>query len=178
MGVFSERRKRLDGPWPRPTTQTAAIKALTLPDGDGDGGWYRLVVTYTDQQGVTERHASDRVSEPIKIQVGDLSEPAPAPTLSSSATSGAVVGSTLSVNNPGSKVEWQQQHGTGDGAYWKTIATSNGTLSHNVGSRGCGVTRRGLALRRATVWTATTVLEVNGGREIAAVLPNNNADYC
>ena len=146
--------------WKAVTTDTVTSdKDLAL--NDGDGGYYRLVVTYTDQQDVAERHASDG------IQVGDLSAPEPAPELSAQS---AVVGSTLRVNNPGSEVKWQQQHGTGDNAYWKTIQT-DGTLAIKSDHEG--------AMLRAVVshfgsdgLVATTVLAVNGGREIAA-LPNN-----
>ena len=133
--------------------------ALTLADGDGD--WYRLVVTYTDQQGVAERHVSNA------IQVGELDAPEDAPTLS--ATSGTVVGSTLRVNDPGSKVEWQQQHGTGDSAYWSTIATGN-TLAITSDHEGA-VLRAVVSHSGDDGLEATTVLAVNGGSAIAA-LPN------
>ena len=105
---------------------TTVDGTTTLEETLGTGGYYRLVVTYTDNEGGRERH----VSEPVRFDE-QATEQVAAPTLTAQAV---VVGGTLRVNivldddDPGLSVgvQWQQRMGAGENTYWADIVGATG----------------------------------------------------
>ena len=99
---------------------------LTLALSNGNGKHYRLVATYTDDAGGSERHASHAV------QVSDLpstARSAPQPTGSPNP------GGTLSVNASGASVQWQKL----TGGNWLDIPGATGSLGLTSGDAGSQV---------------------------------------
>ena len=99
---------------------------LTLALPNGNGKHYRLVATYTDDAGGSERHASHAV------QVSDLPSTArSAPQLTGSPNPGG----TLSVNASGASVQWQKL----TGGNWLDIPGATGSLGLTSGDAGSQV---------------------------------------
>ena len=107
---------------------------MVLDLADGKGKYYRLVVTYQDNGGVNERHASEA------MQVGKLAAPLPLPAVVGSAN----VGGTLSISNAeGASVQWQMDMDpANDATDWQDIAGATGSL--NVTSDYAGANLRAL----------------------------------
>ena len=97
---------------------------VDLALANGEGEYYRLVVTYTDNGGFQERHVSDT------IKVGKLDDAIPdsGPNALGLVSSGQTqVGGILQVDNvpTGASVQWQVQRG-GTTAPWSDIPGATG----------------------------------------------------
>ena len=114
---------------PDPDTSTDVNEALedtTLTLANGDGKYYRLVATYTDDAGGSERHASQAV------HISDLPAAArSAPTVTGSTNPGG----TLSVNASGATVQWQKMMM----GSWVDIPGATGDLSLTASDAGSQV---------------------------------------
>ena len=103
-----------------------ATNDLTLTLANGNGKFYRLVATYTDDAGGSERHTSDAV------QIGDLPTTVqPVPTVTGSANPGG----SLSVNAPGASVQWQKMMA----GNWVDIPGATGSLGLTASDAGSSV---------------------------------------
>ena len=115
---------------PDPDTGTAdvneALRDTTLTLANGEGKYYRLVATYTDDAGGSERHASQAV------QISDLPTTArTAPAVTGSTNPGG----TLSVNATGATVQWQKM----TMGSWVDIPGATGDLSLTASDAGSQV---------------------------------------
>ncbi|MCY4276247.1 MAG: cadherin repeat domain-containing protein [Gammaproteobacteria bacterium] len=144
---------------------------LTL--ANGNGLYYRLVVTYTDEQGGTERIASDGV------KVGDVA--ALADTATPSLTGQWVIGGTQRVNAPEVKdvtvgVQWQMRMNAGTVQdpefYWVDIAGATGrTLA--ITSDYAGKSLRVVVTHSDKDGiTSTTILPSSAGQAISDTITN------
>ena len=137
---------------------------------DGNGKFYRLVITYTDNGGFQERHVSDA------IKVGELADAGATPPALVS-TGQTQVGGILQVNNVprGASVQWQRQvdptpasPGSGD-EYWVDISGATGA-SLSITANHAGATLR--AMVTATDDDGNVVdIDVTGAATIPG-LPN------
>ena len=129
---------------------TDADTSDTMVTGTVAGKYYRLVVTYTDAQGASERIEGDA------IKIGALAAKT-APTVNGS----NAVGGTLIVNAAGGSVQWQRQvdpdgtAGNGD-EYWADLPGATGNLT--LTSAHAGMTLRALV----------TYTDANGATAIVA----------
>ena len=113
------------GGWTTADTDDAT-NDLTLSLTNGDGKYYRLVATYTDDAGGSERHASQAV------QISDLPTAArTAPAVTGSTNPGG----TLSVNASGATVQWQKM----TMGSWVDIPGATGDLSLTASDAGSQV---------------------------------------
>ena len=150
------------GGWQNLTDADADTATLTLDDGEGK--YYRAVATYdADGDETTEGDVESIYSDPI--QVSDLSVPATAPTI----TGNAFPGGTLSVDVPGTSVQWQVNVGRGDADDWVDIPGATGSLTLTQANAGQII--RALVSYHSTDddnpgITAVIAVQANGGVEI------------
>ena len=149
---------------------------LTLDDGEGK--WYRAVVTY-DADGIDEdsdlTDGDDDVMESVysdPIQVSDISDDAltPLPTI----TGNAVVGGTLSVEARNTSVQWQERIGDASTGNWVDLPGATGSLSLTQAHAGKVI--RALVTYHSTDddnpgVTAVVAVEAGGGAAIPGSRP-------
>ena len=157
------------GAWMPADGTGADAPTLTFDSASSKGEHYRLVVTWTDQQGVEERVASD----PIRFAEASLVLPqSNLPELS--VDTGVVVGGALRVNLPREtdsdidyRVQWQQGvdvPGTGSGAeYWMDIPGATDDTFAVTSEYGGGYVR-----------AVVTRTDEGGATDIRALTPNAN----
>ena len=121
---------------PDPDTGTPANEALadaTLTLDDGDGKYYRVVVSYNETPGDTATNPAQEEVASHAIQVADVRDTAltAAPTFTAPTISGSPnPGGTLSVEGRGvSSVQWQMQRGAAGSEYWVDIPGATGDLT-------------------------------------------------
>ena len=110
------------GGWEAVTTGTppAPVTGATLSLDDGEGKWYRAVVTYDANGAAAGTDTESIYGDPI--QVSDINDDTTtAPTI----TGNAVVGGTLSIQARNTSVQWQVQRGTD----WFDLPGATGSLT-------------------------------------------------
>ena len=115
------------------TPVNEALQDATLTLDDGDGKYYRVVVSYNEDPAATGDNPAQEEVASHAIQVADVRDTAldAAPTFTAPTISGsAFPGGTLSVEGRGiSSVQWQVQRGAAGSEYWVNIPGGSGDLS-------------------------------------------------